>query len=66
MSKSWKVEVKTDSSGKWYGNAMRYATREEAVKAMRDQEMRWTAVRESRVVETDDPVLSMGGEHGKS
>jgi hypothetical protein len=64
MDKSWKVEVRTDSSGRWYGNAIRYATREEAVRAMHELELRWVAVREARVVGTEDPVLSMeGGKH---
>jgi hypothetical protein len=27
---SFKPEVQTDSTGKWYGNALRFGTREEA------------------------------------
>ena len=53
---SWKPEVIADSSGKWYGNALRFATREEAAANVRDLMMRWFAVRDTRVVKTDDPV----------
>ena len=53
---SFKPEVVADSSGNFYGNALRIATREEAEANVRDPMMRWFAVRESRVVESDDPV----------
>jgi len=53
---SFKPEVIADSSGKWCGNALRFPTREEAEANVRDLMMRWYAVRESRVVESDDPV----------
>lgn len=53
---SWKPEVQTDSTGKWYGNAVRFATRAEAEAWAHDRMMRWTAVRETRVVESPDPV----------
>jgi hypothetical protein len=53
---SWKPEVIADSSGKWAGNALRFATREEAEANVRDLMMRWFAVRETRVVESDDPA----------
>ena len=53
---SWKSEVIADSSGKWCGNALRFATREEAEANVRNLEMRWMAVRETRVVESDDLV----------
>ena len=53
---SFKPEVIADSSGKFYGNALRFATREEAEANVRDLEMRWLAVRDTRVVESDDPV----------
>lgn len=53
---SWKPEVIADSSGKWAGNALRFATKQEALDNVRDLEMRWFSVRETRVVETDDPV----------
>jgi hypothetical protein len=53
---SFKPEVIADSSGKWCGNALRFATREEAEANVHDLSMRWLAVRETRVVESDDPV----------
>lgn len=53
---SWKPEVQTDSTGKWYGNALRFATREEAEQNAADLSWRWTAVREHRATESDDPV----------
>ena len=42
--------------GKWYGNALRFATREEAMAQVSDLAYRWTSVRDMRVVESDDPV----------
>ncbi len=53
---SFKPEVIADSSGKWSGNALRFATREEAEANVQDLMMRWFAVRDTRVVECDDPV----------
>src|ERR1700694_4363842 len=53
---SFKPEVIADPSGKWCGNALRFATREEAEANVQDLMMRWFAVRETRVVESDDPV----------
>ena len=53
---SWKPEVIADNSGKWTGNAVRLATKEEAERYVADLSMRWTAVRETRVVENDEPV----------
>jgi hypothetical protein len=53
---SWKPEVIADSSGKWCGNALRFATKEEAEISVANLAMRWLAVRETRVVESDDPV----------
>jgi len=53
---SWAPEVIADSSGKFCGNALRFATRAEAEANVRDLMMRWFAVRETRVVESDDPV----------
>ena len=53
---SWTPEVIADSSGKWCGNALRFATREEAEANVRDLMMRWFAVRDTRVVESDDLV----------
>jgi hypothetical protein len=53
---SWKPEVQTDSSGKWYGNALRFATEEEALQQVHDLSLRWLLVRETRAVECADPV----------
>jgi hypothetical protein len=52
---SYKPEVKTPGSG-WSGNATRFATQEEAEGYVFDLMMRWTAVEDTRVVESDDPV----------
>ena len=53
---SFKPEVIADSSGKWVGNALRFSTREEAEANVRDLMMRWFAVRETRVLVSDDSV----------
>jgi hypothetical protein len=53
---SWKPEVIVDGSGKWCGNALRFATRQEAEANVGDLMMRWFAVRETRVIECDEPV----------
>src|ERR1700730_15797846 len=55
-SMSFKPEVIADPSGKWCGNALRFATREEAEANVQDLMMRWFAVTETRIVESDDPV----------
>ena len=52
---SFKPEVIADSSGQWCGNALRFATREEAEANVQDLMMRWFAVRDTRVVGCDDP-----------
>lgn len=56
MAKSYAPEVIADNSGAWYGNALRFATREEAEKNVRNLKDRWFAVSDTRVVESDDPV----------
>lgn len=53
---SWAPEVIADDSGKWYGNALRFATKEEAEANVADLYRRWLLVRETRVVESDEPV----------
>lgn len=53
---SYAPEVIADSSGKWAGNGLRFATRAEAEDNVRDLARRWILVRETRVVESDDPV----------
>ena len=53
---SWKPEVIADSTGKWYDNALRFATREEAAASARELSMRWLAVRDWQATESSDPV----------
>lgn len=53
-AKSFAGEVIADSSRKFCGNALRFATREEAAAYVRDLSYRWTLVRETRVVESTD------------
>lgn len=53
---SWKAEVIADDSGKWVSNALRFATEAEAARYATDLMGRWMAVREKRVVESDEPV----------
>ena len=53
---SFKAEVIADSSGEWTGNALRFSTRAKAESYVADLAMRWTSVRETRVVESGDPV----------
>jgi hypothetical protein len=60
---SWMAEVIADSSGKFVGNALRFATRAEAEAYVRDLAWRWTLVRETRVVESGDPVNDVVGNH---
>ena len=53
---SWKPEVIADSTGRWYANALRFATKEEAEASARELSLRWLAVRDWRATESDDPV----------
>lgn len=53
---SFAPEVIADGSGKWCGNACRFETELEAQQYVLDLSMRWFAVRETRVVESSDPV----------
>ena len=48
---AYKMEVTTDASGKWYGNARRFETAQEAEEHARDLASRWLLVRDWRVVE---------------
>jgi hypothetical protein len=48
--------VRTDDSGKWYDNALRFPTELEAARYARDLSYRWSAVREHRAIECDDAV----------
>lgn len=49
----FKVEVIADNSGQWAGNALEFATREEAENYASDLYARWTAVQKTRVVEVE-------------
>lgn len=51
---SFMPQVVADSSGEWAGNALRFATREEAEKNVRDLMDRWLSVTDTRVVESGD------------
>ena len=53
-------EVQTAGDGdRWSTNYLVFATREEAERYVDDLMWRWTAVRETRVVEVDKPVNSI-------
>ena len=51
---SWKPEVFVD--GQWAGNALRFATKEEAEASGRELLSRWFVPTDSRAAESDDPV----------
>ena len=55
---SFKPEVIADSSGKWCSNSLLFATEDEAQRYVKDLMWRWTAVRETRVVPSDEPVTA--------
>jgi hypothetical protein len=52
---SWRPEFVGDS-GKRTTNGLRFGTKKEAEDYVLDLAMRWTSVRDTRVVECDDPV----------
>lgn len=56
MPTSFKPVVQTDSSGKWYDNALRFATHEEAYASASALAGRWFLVRNFDAMESDDPV----------
>lgn len=47
----YRVEVIADNSGKWCGNGLRFDSVEKAAAYAQDLFMRWTAVRQWRVVD---------------
>lgn len=51
---SWSPEVEV--GGKFYGNALRFATKEEAEANASDLYRRWTLTTDHRAVESTDPV----------
>lgn len=56
MSKSYAPQVQVNGRPEWAGNALRFATVQEAEANVHDLMMRWLSVTDTRVVETDDPV----------
>jgi hypothetical protein len=56
VARSYKAEVSTDGSGEFYSNGLRFATEQEAEDYVFNLLMRWTSVRDTRVVASDDPV----------
>jgi hypothetical protein len=56
MGMSFKTEIIADKSGRWAGNDLCFATREEAETYVEDLEWRWLTVTATRVVEGDWPV----------
>ncbi len=50
--RSWKPEVFVE--GKWAGNGLRFATKEEAEASGLDLLLRWTSTSDSRAVESED------------
>lgn len=53
---SWKIELIVDDSGEWESDPLRFETEHEALAYARDLEFRWSAVRDKRVVKSEDPV----------
>lgn len=55
MPKSYAPQVRTYGDPDFTGNALRFPTREEAQSEVSDLARRWTAVVDTRVVESNDP-----------
>jgi len=53
---SWAPEVVADSSGRFYGNNLRFATYDEAYNNACDLAGRWMLVTKYRAALSDDPV----------
>ena len=53
---SFAGEVIADDTGKFVGNGCRFETCEEADAYVRDLAFRWRLVRQTRVVESEEPV----------
>jgi hypothetical protein len=53
---SWKAEVIADSTNTWSGNGLRFAAETEAAQYVADLSYRWTSVRDTRVVESEEPI----------
>ena len=61
----FKTEVVADRSGKWAGNDLCFATREEAAAYVEDLQWRWLTVTDTRVVEGDWPVTHRWDEYDR-
>jgi hypothetical protein len=55
---SWGIEVIADDSGEWESDPHRFATKQEALAYARALDLRWAALRDRRVVESNDAVDS--------
>ena len=53
---SFKPQVQTVNDSKFYGNALAFATFDEAYHNARDLSNRWMLVTDYRAVESDEPV----------
>lgn len=54
---SWKAEVQVKGEGeRWHDNALRFATKVEAVAYAKDLYSRWTLTTDYRASESDDVV----------
>ncbi len=53
---SWKVGVKTAGDKDWVYNGLSFGTKQEAEDYAEDLFMRWTAVNETNVTESAEPV----------
>ena len=56
---AFKVEVIADNSGQWVGNGLTFPTQSEAQSYANDLAMRWTLVRDWRVVEVKTQSRSL-------
>lgn len=56
FANSFAAEVVADSSGKWAGNGLRFATEAEATIYVKDLARRWFLVTDTRVVPSTDAV----------
>jgi len=62
---SWKLEVQTDHTNKWYSNALCFSTRIEAEWSAKVLANHWLIVKDWRVVESTKPVNAVCNEYGK-
>jgi len=53
---SWTVEVIVDDSGEWERDPLRFESEQEALAYARALEFRWSAVRDKRIVKSQDSV----------